>query len=56
MRLRNRNDPRHPFTEAVGVIQSVAQDDAGRTTVTVVSRRGEIRSAAIEDVLAAKIF
>ena len=56
MRLRNRDDPHHPFTEAVGVIQSVTEDDAGKTSVTVVSRRGEMRSAAIDDVLAAKIF
>jgi hypothetical protein len=56
MRLRNPDDPDLPFTEAAGVIQSVDRDEDGRTTVTLITRRGEARSAVIADVLAAKIF
>lgn len=56
MRLRNPGDPTHPFTEAIGVIQSVELNEAGTSTLTVVSRRGETRTAPVADVLAAKIF
>ena len=56
MRLRNHGDPGHPFTEAVGVIQSVAPTEGGTVMLTVVGRRGEVRTAAVADVLAAKIF
>ena len=56
MRLRNPGDPIHPFTEAVGVIRSVATDASGEAVITIVTRRGEERSAPVEDVLAAKLF
>jgi hypothetical protein len=56
MRLKNPSDRNLPFTEAVGVIQSVELDDDGKPVVTVVSRRGQTRSAPVSDVLAAKIW
>jgi hypothetical protein len=56
MRLKNHGDSSHPFTEAIGVIQSVKLDDIVGPTLTVVSRRGETRTALVADVLAAKIF
>jgi hypothetical protein len=56
MRLRNPGDPTHPFTEAVGVIQSVEEDEVGGVRLNLITRRGEARVAAIVDILAAKIF
>ena len=56
MRLRNPGDPINPFTEAVGVIQSVATDASGEAVITIVTRRGEERSAPVDDVLAAKLL
>jgi hypothetical protein len=56
MRLRNPGDTTHPFTEAVGVIQSVERDENGDFRLTLITRRGEARAAAIADILAAKIF
>ncbi len=56
MRLRNPGDPTHPFTEAVGVIQSVERDEDGAFRLKLITRRGEARAAAIVDILAAKIF
>jgi hypothetical protein len=56
MRLRNPGDPAHPFTEAVGVVQSVEPDDRGAVRLKLVTRRGEARVAAVADILAAKIF
>ena len=56
MRLRNSGDPTHPFTEAVGVIQSVERDEDGAFRLKLITRRGEARAAAIVDILAAKIF
>lgn len=38
------------------MVQSVASDDEGRETIEVVTRRGEVRSFALPDVLAAKVF
>jgi hypothetical protein len=56
LRLKNPDDPTYPFTEAVGVIQSVGPDDSGRERITLVTRRGEVRIASVADILAAKIF
>jgi hypothetical protein len=56
MRLRNPGDPLNPFTEAIGVIQSVDHHPRTGWSLTVVSKRGETRTVAIEDVLAAKVF
>jgi hypothetical protein len=56
MRLPNPGDPNNPFTEAVGVIRSVVTDASGEAVITIVTRRGEERSAPVEDVLAAKLL
>jgi hypothetical protein len=56
MRLRNPGDPTHPYTEAVGVIQSVERDQDGAFHLKLITRRGEARAAAIADILAAKIL
>jgi hypothetical protein len=56
MRLRLEGDPAHPFTEAVGVVQSVRTDDSGTGRLVVVNRQGEQREVMLSDVLAAKVF
>jgi hypothetical protein len=56
MRLHNRGDDPHPFTDAVGVIRSVEPDEAGDAVVTVLTRRGEQRRGSVSDVLAAKLL
>lgn len=54
MRYRLGGDPAHPFSEAAGVVRSVGRDDAGAAHVEVVTRRGEVRSVPLADVVAAK--
>jgi ribosome maturation factor RimP len=56
LRARNPGSDGHPFTEAIGMVQSVAADDQGFESVVVVNRRGEARSIRIDDVLVAKIL
>ena len=51
VRFRLHDDPAHPFSEAIGVVMSVEDG-----VVTLVNKRGESRSFAIEDVLASKVF
>jgi hypothetical protein len=54
LRYRLHDDESHPFSEAIGMVQSVALDDEGRAVLTVVNRRGEASSMALDDILAAK--
>ncbi|MGH2787573.1 MAG: hypothetical protein ACRDJV_06640 [Actinomycetota bacterium] len=56
LRFRLHDDPSHPFSEAVGMVQSVRLGDDGTTRLTVVNRRGQVSSVALEDILAAKAF
>ena len=56
MRLRLTDDPAHPFTEAIGVVQAVRTDESGAEAIVIVNRRGEQREVRPADVLAAKIF
>jgi hypothetical protein len=56
MRLRTRGDETDPFTEAVGVLRSVAPDASGDPAVTVLTRRGEPRVGRVSDILAAKLL
>ncbi|MGH2746733.1 MAG: hypothetical protein ACRDKB_02265 [Actinomycetota bacterium] len=51
VRYRLREDPEHPFSEAIGIVQSV---DGKR--IEIINRRGEIAAIDTADVLAAKIF
>ncbi|MDQ4142313.1 MAG: hypothetical protein M3198_00975 [Actinomycetota bacterium] len=55
LRYRLRDDPDHPFSEAVGFVQSV-DDSGGSTVVSIVNKRGEITRIALQDVEAAKLF
>jgi hypothetical protein len=49
------DDPAHPFSEAIGVVQAV-RDEAGVQQVEVLNRKGEVVIVAVTDVLAAKLF
>jgi hypothetical protein len=51
LRLRRHDDPSHPFTEAIGVVQSVADD-----SFVIVDRRGTARTIPLADVVAAKLL
>ncbi len=49
------HDADHPFSEAIGVVQSVRDVDGGQQ-VEILNKRGEVASFAARDVLAAKLF
>ena len=51
-----RNDPDYPFSEGVGVVQSVAPDELGTQTLTILNRRNETILVPVGDILAAKAF
>ena len=55
IRYRIHDDPAHPFSEAIGMIQSV-DSGSGRDVVEIVNRRGEVAAVAIDDIEAAKLF
>jgi hypothetical protein len=52
IRFRLHDDPAHPFSEAVGVVQSV--DEKG--DISIATRTGAVVTVASPDILAAKIF
>jgi ribosome maturation factor RimP len=56
LRYRLRGDPAHPFSEAIGVIQSVGTDEAGTDKLVILNRRADTVEVPIDDVLAAKLF
>jgi hypothetical protein len=45
----------HPFSEAIGVVSNVSNSKDGQT-ITILTRRGESRTIATDDILAAKLF
>ncbi|MDQ4095115.1 MAG: hypothetical protein M3174_02785 [Actinomycetota bacterium] len=55
LRYRLHDDPEHRFSEAIGFVQSVGEND-GRTTVSIVNKRGETTVVALADIEAAKVF
>jgi hypothetical protein len=55
IRYKLHGDPTHPFSEAIGVVQGVTHGDDA-PNVELLSRRGELVTVAIPDVLAAKVF
>jgi hypothetical protein len=54
LRYRIHGDESHPFSEAIGMVQSVSQNEEGSAQLTVVNRRGETSSMALDDILAAR--
>ncbi|MFN2389613.1 MAG: hypothetical protein ABR575_08440 [Actinomycetota bacterium] len=55
LRFRVHGDPAHPWSEAVGVVQTV-DGDGTDARLTVVTRRGEARVVAVRDVVACKLL
>jgi hypothetical protein len=55
LRYRLRDDPEHPFSEAIGYVQSVVTE-SDKSVVAIVNKRGETTSIAIDDIEAAKLF
>lgn len=51
LRYRIEGDSSHPFSEAIGVVQSVAGGAA-----TIVGRRGNTSRVPLADILAGKVF
>jgi hypothetical protein len=56
IRFHVRDDPAYPFSEAIGVVQSVAENADGDVILTLIDRRGITRSVPIDDIIAAKLF
>jgi hypothetical protein len=48
------DDPEHPFSEAIGVVQSV--DVSDDTKISVVNKRGSVTVVRLTDIEAAKAF
>ena len=46
----------HPFSEAIGVVASVAEDESGAQTVTILTRDGSSKHLVADDIVAAKLF
>jgi ribosome maturation factor RimP len=51
IRFRLHDDPEHPFSEAVGVVASVGDDE-----LMLTKRTGESVVVSTSDILAAKVF
>ena len=56
IRFRVHGDTAHPFSEAIGMIQKVTQDDAGVDVVEIVNRRGSVSRVPVGDIVAGKFF
>ncbi|MBA2273610.1 MAG: hypothetical protein H0W21_06885 [Actinobacteria bacterium] len=55
VRYRLHDDP-SPFSEGIGVVQSVAEDAAGVISLKLVDRRGDTVIVPVGDLVAAKAF
>jgi hypothetical protein len=55
VRFRAHDDPEYPFSEAIGVVQSVADTGDG-ARLRMINRKGRSVEIALDDVLAAKVF
>jgi hypothetical protein len=47
-------DPEHPFSEAIGVVSAVSQDE--QPNITIMSRDGISTELRASDVLQGKVF
>ena len=55
IRYRLHDDPEHPFSEAIGVVSAVEQDERG-ASISILTRRGATVDVADSDILAVKEF
>jgi ribosome maturation factor RimP len=56
LRYRLHDDPAHPFSEAIGVVMAVEEDEAGHPSVVILTKKSKRRVVPIDDVLAGKLF
>lgn len=54
IRYALKDNPEHPFSEAIGVISGVSHDE--RPTITVMDRDGKSTLIDASDVLQGKVF
>ncbi len=50
------HDGDHPYTEAIGVVSSVAVDATAAQTISILTRSGDTKIVASGDILASKLF
>ncbi len=50
------DDPEHPFSEAIGVVADVGTSPRGDRSVTILTRSGDSKTVAVDDIVAAKLF
>ncbi len=55
IRYRLQDDPKHPHSEAIGVVAGVEQSERG-SSISVLTRRGTTVSVATDDIVAMKEF
>ena len=55
LRYRLHDDPEHPFSEALGAVQSVSIGERG-AQISVVDRRGAVLTIDLEDIDTAKVL
>ena len=55
LRYRLRDESEHPFSEALGTLQSVTPGEGG-VQISLVNRRGELLTLDLEDVENAKLM
>lgn len=56
VRYRVHDDPAHPFSEAIGMVQEVAPDPSGRIVIAIVNRRGVTYRFDMDDLIAGKAW
>ena len=56
IRFRLDDDSGYPFSEAVGVVQSVTGSEEGKDLLSIRKRRGEVVSVPVASILAVKVF
>jgi hypothetical protein len=55
IRFRLHDDPAHPFSEAIGVVRAVRGEQAAEQ-IEILTRRGEVATVAVADIVASKLF
>lgn len=55
LRYRLRDDPEHPFSEAIGVVQSV-NGEGEDLRISIVNRKAEVTVVSLADIEAAKLW
>ena len=56
MRYRLHEDPSTPFSEAIGMVSAVNEEEPGRVVITILDRRGHTSEVPLEDLVAGKAW